>query len=299
MVVLAVNWTLSSDDAFSLAAHVLPIRPLSATTQNSRDVGLVIDAPVEAVPRIEAVLRKSGQHASFAIHRASSGEMRATPLAAGDGVILDFDGAGMLGWLKTRATLKRFRRDSATTAPTFFVSPPNGLTVGEYVLAKTVHARALRPSVTLNASQSNVGPAPRSGALVDLTIASGSTAELRSLASLLASLRKSGLSAVSASELLDSRPAATVTARDEASTVAPAAMIVSAAITTPPDNGVSPRCSPASTAARVTGTSISITNTTGATRVAGTRCNAVISLSNPTIAAAVVATTQIAQTSHA
>lgn len=303
IAVVAVGWMLTSDDTFALASHVLPIRPLGSgaarDARNARGTGLTIDAPEAAIPRIAAELERDGVRASFGVGARFSRATGAAVTRTGNELMLNGSPTGRISWLRTRSALARYRRASHTTGRVYYEAPPKGLTMGEYLLATTMHGRAVRPAAELVLGRALTGPPPRTGSVVEVSMTSASPIELNRLDQLLSGLRGEGVTLVPVSAIDSSGPTRAAIAVDEDKTTAPAATTASAAITSAPPSGVPRRFSPASTIASVTGTTISITNITGATRVAGTRCSADISLSRPIPPPIAVAAVHSTQTTHA
>ena len=63
----AVLVGLSTDDAYSLAARPLELRPITHVAATQPDIGLVLRAPQHAIPRLAHALALRGLHASFAV----------------------------------------------------------------------------------------------------------------------------------------------------------------------------------------------------------------------------------------
>ena len=80
----AVLVGLSTDDAYSLAARPLELRPIAHVAATQPDVGLVLRAPQPAVPRLADALARRGLHASFAVSTPLTPAVRSTLAAVGD-----------------------------------------------------------------------------------------------------------------------------------------------------------------------------------------------------------------------
>src|SRR5260370_27958089 len=70
LVVLFAAWTLTTSASYSLVSHMAGMRPVTSVQTNQPEVGLLVDAPVNALSRLAAALHPQGIPASFAVHQA-------------------------------------------------------------------------------------------------------------------------------------------------------------------------------------------------------------------------------------
>jgi processive 1,2-diacylglycerol beta-glucosyltransferase len=210
--VIALLAGLSTDDAYSLAARPLELRPISHVATTRLEIGLVVRASSGAVPGLARALAARGAHASFAVTAPLSARTERALAALGDDALPELPGSGSVAWLHTRGQL---RGAVPLDGDRRYLVPPKGLTLAQYLVGRTVDASPVAGAVTVDASRP-VSARPSSGDVVVVT-ADGTTADtVAAVASL-----GDGLPSVPLSALLAS-PTSDRTAGADVSTIAPA-----------------------------------------------------------------------------
>jgi len=203
---------LSTDDAFSLAARPLELRPTSHVATTRPLVGVVVRAPAPMVLGLGRALAARDLHASFALQVPLPSATERALARLGDETLPELAGGGRVRWMRTRAQLRDALRLGTERR---YLVPPSGLTLAQYLLARTDDASPVAGRITADALGSPSGR-PSRGDIVVVT-ADGSAAET---VSTIASL-DTGLRSVSLSALLGSSTSER-TAGAEVSTTAPA-----------------------------------------------------------------------------
>lgn len=266
----AVLVGLSTDDAYSLAARPLELRPIAHVAATQPEVGLVLRAPQAAVPRLARALARRRLHASFAVTAPLTPGVRRTLAALGDDSLPALSRGSTVRWLETREQLRGTPRFGADRR---YLVPPSGLSLGQYLLARSVDASPVTGRMSFAASGSPP-TAPSAGDIVVVT-SDGSPAPAVAAA---ASLRVGALRVVALSALLGSSSTSARTARAAVSATAPPMTTARPRMIPAAPSGARAQLSPTSSGAASTGITTWTTKTSGATCVAGRRCSADISL---------------------
>ncbi len=187
-------WSLATDDAYTFASAPLRMAPVSHLSTPTLDVALVVRVPAGAAPALATALARDGVHATFASLDEPSAAGRRTIASAGDDVLPALGAAAPARWLRTRAHLAD--APSAAGRRRYLV-PPGGLTLGQYVMARSAGAAPLRGQEDVDLASGGDGPAARPG---DIVIAAGAPSPA-TVVRLAGRLRERGLSPVPLSTL--------------------------------------------------------------------------------------------------
>jgi processive 1,2-diacylglycerol beta-glucosyltransferase len=281
-------WTVATDDAFSLVAPPLGLRPSTRLAVSQPAVALVVSAPPAEVPAIAGQLTRHGLHVTFAVAGPPTPASVRSLRRDHDDVVPVLPGSGAVRWLTTIDDL----RDVLGPGVGHDFLTSRGLSLGQYLLARSAGVRPLAVAATFGTRgaarplrygdivlDSVTGPAPASSVL---------RVALR--------LSSEGLSVLTLSQLAaDSSSMRARTASDrESSTAAAIRTQATAAAETGIPTGPLAIGSAVTSGLSRTGTRTCMTKTEGATRVAAERCSAVISASRPRPEAAPVAAVQSA-----
>lgn len=242
---------LGTDDMAPLTARIVHARPVRVIPTASPQAALVLRAPSGDVPAVVARLQHDGAHAAIATPGSDRrSELVAT--SAGNEVVADLGRTGLVRWIPTRKVLDQRVEPDRRARPRYFLASARGPSAGQVLLGATAHFRAVIGDLAASAT-GRLQRDPRRGDVVVATV-DGSSASLRTLDRLVASIRNEGLTPVGLSELAASAQATTAGERDRAT--AAATSTTTAATSTPPWSGVPASRSPKSTGAQATGTSV-------------------------------------------
>jgi hypothetical protein len=284
---------MTSDEAYSVVARPLDLRPAKRLATPQHDVALVLQAEPAAVPALADALAAAGAHASFAERVPAATALQRSIAAAGDDVLPELGGTPPPRWLHTRRLLAGGPRRGDDRV---FLADPAGLSLGQDLVARTMGAVALSARVSINVPGDQALPPVSPGDVVVVTVPATDAASVSDVAAVVHRLGARGLRAASVSALAAS---AAGPAGELSRPAAPASTTARAASVAAVDAGSWPSRSAARTGASATGTATCTQKTSGATRVAGARCSAVISLSRPTPDARPVRIVQAATVRHA
>jgi UDP-N-acetylglucosamine:LPS N-acetylglucosamine transferase len=266
----AVLVGLSTDDAYSLASRPLELRPITHVAATRPAVALVVRAPQPAVPRLARALATRGLHASFAVSTPLAPAVQRTLARLGDDSLPALSPASRVRWLETREQLRGTPRFGADRR---YLVPPAGLSLGQYLLARSVDASPVTGRMSFAASS----PLPADPSAGDIVVVTTDGSAARTVAAA-ASLGVGGLRVVALSALLGSSSTSARTARAAVSATAPPMTTASPRMIPAGPSGARAQLSPTSSGAARTGITTWTTKTSGATCVAGRRCSADISL---------------------
>jgi processive 1,2-diacylglycerol beta-glucosyltransferase len=219
--VVAVLAGVSTDDAYSLAARPLELRPTNHVVTSQPDVGVVVCASPPMVLGLARSLAVRGLHASFALPAPLPPTTDRALGRIGDDTLPELAGGGRVRWLRTRAQLRGALRLGTERR---YLVPPSGLTLGQYLLARTADASPIAGRLTVDASRpASARPSP--GDIV-LVTADGSTSEtVSAIASVDAGWRSVALSTLLASSTSERTAGADVsTTAPPSTTTRPARM---------------------------------------------------------------------------
>jgi len=209
-------WSLATDETYSFASVPLRMTPLSHVATTTRDVGLVVGVAGDAAPRLAARLARDGVHVTLASVDEPSPRGRRAIAARGDDVLPALGAASPMRWMATRTHL----HDAPTLAGRRrYLVPPGGLTLGQYVVARSDGAAPLRGQERVDL---DAGVPPSSLRPGDIVVAEAATPlpSAASVVRLVAALRAEGLRAVPLSRLAGASSTSNRTAGDVTSRTA-------------------------------------------------------------------------------
>jgi hypothetical protein len=193
--VAVAGWILTTGASYTLVSHLAHMRPVTAVTTARPEVGVLIDAPTNAVPKLAGELASRGIHVSFAINRAFP---PAAVSAYGDQAVPRLPTGGLVRWLKARAELHRLMRELGYGRHFLYAS--SGPSVGQWLVAHGAGGRLVAGAVKLDDLGDHTGVI-RPGEVVELSMTSAS--EIQRLADdLAARLASEHLTAVPVGRLM-------------------------------------------------------------------------------------------------
>jgi UDP-N-acetylglucosamine:LPS N-acetylglucosamine transferase len=249
-------WLMSTDEVTAFAGLFLGVHPLKRVETTKPEVGLVVRAPAGEVMLVARGLAGSGIHASFADNGADASLTIAGLRALGDELVPEMPHSGsFFRWVRTRGTLRSQARALGLHHRFYFLQPPNGLTVGQLVLARSTGAIPVAGALRLTAT----GPLPqrpmRAGDVLVVSV-DGSLSSLRGVERIVSWLRSGGLSSEPLGSLTTS-PSIKASRRGErASAAAPTTSTSSEIVSGIPPSGVELKLSPSNSGASTTGTTV-------------------------------------------
>jgi hypothetical protein len=192
---------MSSELAYSVVARPLHAKPLTRVHTSRPEVGLVLRMPAYALPAVRRELALRHDRASFAPHGGVSDADLDSLRADGNDVVPELTRGKLMHWVKTRKILKRQARAFELPKRYYFLTPPKGFNLGEYVVARTGGARPVAGSVHLNLPSPRVNRTLSRGEVVVVTLNPRSPGSMTAFDELLSCLSRRGLTAVSVDEL--------------------------------------------------------------------------------------------------
>jgi processive 1,2-diacylglycerol beta-glucosyltransferase len=250
------TWLMSTDEVTAFAGLFLGVHPLKRVETTKPEVGLVVRAPAGEVKLFARELASAGIHSSFADNGADASTTIGDLRALGDELVPEVPRSGSLfRWLRTRGTLRSQARALGLNHRFYFLQPPNGLTVGQLVLARTAGATPVAGAVRLNAT----GPLPqrpmRAGDVLVVSV-DGLPSSLAGLERIVSWLRSQGLSVEPLSSLTGSTSIKASKSGERAKAAAPATSTTRKITSGTPPAGVALKLSPSSSGASTTGTTV-------------------------------------------
>jgi UDP-N-acetylglucosamine:LPS N-acetylglucosamine transferase len=190
---LVGSFAFFADASYPVVAKTLRLQAAKAATQPAA-VQLVIRARPESVAGILAELQAYQATASFALLSGWSSYQVQAVTAAQSQVLADLAPGSPMGWVHTRRTLQEETVGAGIAATRVYLPPKDGLTLAEYLLARSVRAVPLS-HVTWVRSTDVLRGSFRAGSVVVLDLDS-SAAAAPILDGLLERLDQEGLVAV-------------------------------------------------------------------------------------------------------
>ncbi len=255
VLLLAIStWLMSTDEVTAVAALFLGGHALKQVDTTAPDVGLVVRAPADEVPRLAGELERAGVHASFADNGAYAPATIADLHVLHDELIPELPHSGsVFRWVRTRGTLRRQAHALGLRHRFYFLQPSKGLTVGQLVLARSAGATPVAGAMRLNAEGSLPHRPARAGDVVVVS-AEDLPSSLDGIERIVSWLRSEGLSVEPLSSLTRSPSIRASRSGDRASAAAPTTSTASEIDSGTPPSGVEAKLSPSSNGASTTGT---------------------------------------------
>jgi hypothetical protein len=248
------TWLMSTDEVTAFAGLFLGVHPLKHVQTSNPDVGLVVRAPASEVTVLAGVLANAGIHASFTDNGLDAKTTIAGLRALHDELVPEVPRSGSpLRWMRTRGTLRSQARALGLHHHFYFLQPPNGLTVGQLVLARTAGALPVAGAERLNATGSIPHHRLRAGDVLVVSV-DGTPSSVVGLERIVSRLRSEGLSVEPLGSLTASPSIKASKSGERASAAAPATSTAKEIERGTPPSGVELNDSPSKSGASMTGT---------------------------------------------
>jgi processive 1,2-diacylglycerol beta-glucosyltransferase len=256
LLIAISTWLMSTDEVTAFAGLFLGVHPLKRVETTNPEVGLVVRAPAGEVTLLASELAGAGIRASFADNGADSKTTIADLRALHDELVPEMPRSGsLLRWVRTRGTLRAQARALGLHHRFYFLQPPNGLTVGQLVLARTAGATPVAGALRLNAGGALPQRPMRAGDVLVVSV-DGSPASLAGVERIVSWLRSDGLSVEPLGSLTGSPSIKASKSGERANAAAPTTSTVNDITSGTPPSGVELKLSPSSSGASITGTTI-------------------------------------------
>jgi processive 1,2-diacylglycerol beta-glucosyltransferase len=254
LLIAVSTWLMSTDEVTAFAGLFLGVHPLKRVDTTKPDVGLVVRAPAGKVTLLASELSNVGIHASFTDNGVDSQATIAGLRSLHDELVPEVPHSGSpLRWMRTRGTLRSQARALGLHHRFYFLQPPNGLTVGQLVLARTAGALPVAGAERMNATGGIPHHRLREGDVLVVSV-DGTPSSVVGLERIVSWLHSEGLSVEPLGSLTAS-PSIKASKRGErASAAAPATSTASDSEMGTPPSGVELKDSPSSSGATITGT---------------------------------------------
>jgi len=238
-------WTMSTDEATSLAGVILRVPLLKHVKTDRPDVGVILRTPPGDLTLVASELAARGIHVSFADDAGVPVRATiATVHGLGDELMPEVPGSNLLHflhWVRTRGALHSQARALGLRHHFYFLQPAGGLSVGQLVLARTAGATPVAGERQLSATGSLPQRPARAGDVLVVSV-NGSPSSVAGVERLVSLLGREGLGAESLGSLTGSDPLPpgirASRSGERASTTAPATTSARAATSGTPPSGV-------------------------------------------------------------
>ena len=253
LLVAISTWLMSTDEVTAFAGFFLGVHPLERVDTTKPDIGLVVRAPAGQVTVLAGELSNAGIHASFTDNGVDTPSTIADLRALHDELVPEVPHSGSpLRWVRTRGTLRSQARALGLHHRFYFLQPPNGLTVGQLVLARTAGALPVAGAERLSAPGTIHHQRLRAGDVLVVSV-DGDASSVVGLEHIVSRLRTEGLSV----EPLGSLTSPSIKASksgERASAAAPVTSTAKDSVSGTPPSGVELNDSPSNSGASITGT---------------------------------------------
>ena len=253
LLVAISTWLMSTDEVTAFAGFFLGVHPLERVDTTKPDIGLVVRAPAGQVTVLAGELSNAGIHASFTDNGVDQPTTIAYLRSLHDELVPEVPHSGSpLRWVRTRGTLRSQARALGLHHRFYFLQPPNGLTVGQLVLARTAGALPVAGAERLSAPGTIPHQRLRAGDVLVVSV-DGDASSVVGLEHIVSRLRTEGLSV----EPLGSLTSPSIKASksgERASAAAPVTSTAKDSVSGTPPSGVELNDSPSNSGASITGT---------------------------------------------
>lgn len=248
------TWLMSTDEVTAFAGLFLGVHPLKRVETAKPDVGLVVRAPASDVRLLANELASAGIHASFADNGADVSTTIGDLRYLHDELVPEVPSSrSLFRWLRTRGTLRSQARALGLHHRFYFLQPPNGLTVGQLVLARTAGATPVAGALRLSATAPLPQRPMRAGDVLVVSV-DGSASSLAGVERIVSWLHSDGLSVEPLGSLTGSPSIKASKSGERASAAAPTTSTSSEIVSGTPPSGVELKDSPSNKGASITGT---------------------------------------------
>ena len=187
------SWMMSTDEVTTVAAKVLGVHPLAHVATRDREVALVVHAPSRDVSVLAYELAERGIHVSFADDAGVPTPQRIAELHdLRDELLPEVPASSLFRWPKTRGVLHSQARALGLHHHFYYLEPPNGLSVGQLVLARTDGALPVKGALRISATASLPHRPMRAGDVLVVEL-DGSAGSVLGLERIIARLSSEGL----------------------------------------------------------------------------------------------------------
>ena len=170
---------LSTDETYSVAAaRFHKLRPVRELSVGAPLVGVIVQAPADEAASLARHLARVGRHVTFT-DRALAPSSVAQLRGLGDEVVPELSSSEASRWLVTRKLLRREARTLGLPRRFFYLAPPDGATLGQYALARSVGGSPVVGARRVRADAVGLPPGPplRPGEIVVVSVSSSADAE--------------------------------------------------------------------------------------------------------------------------
>jgi UDP-N-acetylglucosamine:LPS N-acetylglucosamine transferase len=204
--------SLTVDEAYSVAARPLDARPTTHVRTARPGVAIVVRGSGSDAPVVARLLGEGHVPATFAVAPGAVSAVADVVASQGDDVVPALPTAAAVRWVRTRGTIAHAPRLGGRRV---YLAPDDGLSFGQYLLARTAGATAIAGRIRYSGSGvTGAREAPRfpvGGDIVVLTPDGSPQRTVAELRALSASLARHGLEAVTLSTLLSSSSSSAAT----------------------------------------------------------------------------------------
>ncbi len=256
LLVAISTWLMSTDEVTAFAGFFLGVHPLERVDTTKPDIGLVVRAPADEVTVLAGELSNAHIHASFTDNGVDAPSTILDLRALHDELVPEVPRSGSpLRWVRTRGTLRSQARALGLRHRFYFLQPPNGLTVGQLVLARTAGALPVAGAERLSAPGAIPRHRLRAGDVLVVSV-DGDPSSVVGLERIVSWLRSEGLSVEPLGSLTASPSIKASNSGERASAAAPVTSTARDSVSGTPPSGVELNDSPSSSGASITGTTV-------------------------------------------
>jgi hypothetical protein len=196
LVLMLAAFGLLADEPYPAMARVFRLHSVAVTTHDSHSMPVVIKATPTELPLVLADLKSRGETASFTYEKGWTEEQIRLVEAQGSQVLPALGSVSLISWVHTRSALSRQAAQLGVHKVSVYVPPKDGLTLSEYLLARSKGAVPLRGGTYLESRKSAVRLNLGKDKLLILNLDSDSSGSLQFLDKVLDELSHQGLAAI-------------------------------------------------------------------------------------------------------
>src|SRR3954447_5075429 len=148
LVAAGLLWSCATDDSFTLIANALGGGPERSVATTRPEVGLIVDAPASIALAVARELAHTSDSSSIALTKAPASSTVSAIQSFGSDVVPQLKPGGPVRWIGTPVQLRRAANGMRLHGHLYYAVPGKGFTLGQALLAHTVHGSAVAPAVS-------------------------------------------------------------------------------------------------------------------------------------------------------
>jgi processive 1,2-diacylglycerol beta-glucosyltransferase len=193
LVALMGAYAFLGDEPYTVMASVLRLHGATPTIQSTATLPVVIEVSAATLPRVLADLQNRHETASFALQKGWTEKEVLEVGATGSEVLPLLRSTSLINWIHTRSALSKQAAELGVDKLSVYLPPKDGLTLSEYLLARSSGAVPVRGGKYMKAGNSNTEISLHGDKLLILDLDTDEATSIKFLDRVIAELQDEGL----------------------------------------------------------------------------------------------------------